>query len=225
MIYWFDKLIIVVSLPFAISLGIPLCLLKLIFDGKPVFYKSVRYVDIKKPIVVFKFRTMRTNQEIINKEVRKYEAGGFQDIPLTSHVYTKFGRFLERTQLVELPQILNCLKGDMSLVGARPLPKGNFQEIIKLFGHEKVAVRGSRRSGLAGTAQMMGKSYLTNEQRFNIELLEAKFFINGTKAQKCLIYILIIFGTMLYVFRKRPSKRMNEFILSKMRQTQIDNIL
>ena len=50
---------------------------------------------------------------------------GYLDVPLDSDVYTPFGRFLEKTQLVEVPQVLHVLLGKISFIGNRPLPKNN----------------------------------------------------------------------------------------------------
>ena len=105
-----DKLLIFTTLPvWIVSLGL-ISLLKLTIDGRPVFYTSARYSSLENHFIVLKFRTMKNDQKMIDTEVSKYSNGGYQYIPLESNLYTSFGRFLERTQLVELPQIINCIK-------------------------------------------------------------------------------------------------------------------
>lgn len=79
---------------------------------------------------------------MIKKEIRKYEGAGFQDIPLPAKIYTRLGKFLEQMQLAELPRIVNCLKDNLYLVGARPLPIENFINLNQIFWVDQLKARG-----------------------------------------------------------------------------------
>ena len=93
----------------------------------PVFYKSLRAGKGYKVFTFFKFRTMVVNAEDMVKdlkhlnEYKDYKGSYFFKIKDDPRV-TKVGQFLRKTSLDELPQLINVLKGDMSLVGNRPLP-------------------------------------------------------------------------------------------------------
>ncbi len=89
----------------------------------PVIFSQVRAGADGRPFVLYKFRTMRTDAEALKAELRQFSE---QDGPAFKLKHdprvTKLGGFLRKTSLDELPQLWNVLKGDMSLVGPRPLP-------------------------------------------------------------------------------------------------------
>lgn len=92
-------------------------------DRGPVFYSQNRNGIYGKVFLMYKFRTMCTDAEEIHKKLLKYNeldgpAFKMKDDPRI----TKIGKFLRRTSLDELPQLVNILKGEMSFVGPRPLP-------------------------------------------------------------------------------------------------------
>lgn len=218
MIALIDKIIILIAFPLLLCLGVIICILKILFDGRPIFYLSARYSNFENSFVSIKFRSMTNKKQLIEREVKKYSDGGFQVIPLSSEVYTRFGKFLEYTQLVELPQIVNCLRGDLYLVGARPLPKENLVKLHQDFGQELVNERGCRKGGIAGAAQMMGKAELNVKQRLEIEAMEAKFLKDGNSLLRISIYLLILFGTFLFIVRRKPCKPINEIVLKTFEQ-------
>ncbi|MEL6958810.1 MAG: sugar transferase [Pseudomonadota bacterium] len=88
-----------------------LCAAILIRDGRPIFYVSERMKTPTEPFALIKFRTMSNADASQNTGV----TGGDK-----ANRITPMGRFLRRTRLDELPQLINVLKGDMSLVGPRP---------------------------------------------------------------------------------------------------------
>ena len=137
-----DKILILMASPILIIMGVLIVLLKIVFDGMPIFYMSVRYSSFEKSFVSIKFRSMINNTDLIENEIQKYNKSGFQAIPTSAKVYSKLGRILAKTQLVELPQLLNCLNGDLYLVGARPLPKHILIELGQKFGAEIIQKRG-----------------------------------------------------------------------------------
>ena len=114
-------------------------------DRGPVFYKQNRVGKNERIFTLRKFRTMRGGQ-----------AEGEPTIPVTDNDprVTRIGRFLRRTALDELPQILSILKGDMSFVGPRPMPPDFHQEFLNLNpeAYRRVLVR----PGLSGLAQVYG---------------------------------------------------------------------
>jgi lipopolysaccharide/colanic/teichoic acid biosynthesis glycosyltransferase len=113
--------------------------------GWPLIFRQVRAGRGGRPIVVYKFRTMRC----------EYDASGraLTDAQRTSAT----GRFLRRSRLDELPQLLNILKGDMSLVGPRPLVANEQDQALQM----RLAVR----PGLTGWAQINGGRGLSIKEK------------------------------------------------------------
>jgi len=121
--------------------------------GRPVFLTQVRPGLNGRPFVLLKFRTMtmaRDNQGNLLRDADRL---------------TPFGRRLRSTSLDELPQLLNVLRGDMSLVGPRPL----LMEYLPLYSSEQ-ARRHEVRPGITGWAQVNGRNATTWEQRFSQDL-------------------------------------------------------
>lgn len=87
---------------------------------------------------------------------------GYLDIPLTCEVFTRIGRLIERTQIVEVPQLLNVIAGEMSLIGNRPLTHDNIQLLKRNENWEK---RFTSPAGITGIAQVIGKLNLEPAQR------------------------------------------------------------
>ncbi|WP_170428692.1 sugar transferase [Ruegeria arenilitoris] len=107
----FDLLISVVFLlPLAVLCGIVLLILNPIWNKGPLFFAQERMGRNCKPFIAYKFRSMRPAPKIERSA----------DCPLEEDRITPLGRFLRKTRLDELPQIINVFKGDMSLVGPRP---------------------------------------------------------------------------------------------------------
>lgn len=120
--------------------------------GSPIFFSQNRPGKDGKIFKMVKFRTMTserdTNGELLPDSVR----------------LTKFGRFLRATSIDELPELWNVLKGDMSLVGPRPL----LVEYIKLYTPEQ-ARRHLVRPGITGWAQINGRNAIEWEEKFKLD--------------------------------------------------------
>jgi lipopolysaccharide/colanic/teichoic acid biosynthesis glycosyltransferase len=221
MINIIDRIVILIFSPILLLLILLITVFKIIFDGLPVFYSSTRFSSINKPFVSIKFRSMINNITFIESEIKKYNKGGFESIPLSSSVYTRFGRFLERTQLVELPQLFNCFRGDLSLVGCRPLPKKNLKELEKKFGHKLIEIRGLRKGGLAGTAQLFDKGKLTSSQRLEIEITEVLFFLHAPIYKQLFIYFSVLIGVLIFIIFNKVPLKFKSFIMKNLEKYKI----
>ena len=124
---------------------------------------------------------------------KKYMIKGYLDIPLESEVYTLIGRVLEKTQFVELPQIIHVLFGKISFIGNRPLPKNNV-DILKNNFPDTWHLRFGAPAGMTGIAQVVGKFNLDPGQRLELESLYSKVYNNGNvlKADAYIFFSTII---------------------------------
>jgi lipopolysaccharide/colanic/teichoic acid biosynthesis glycosyltransferase len=126
-------IVIVILITLPIQIVIALCIL--VTSGWPVFYSQNRVGKGGKIFKLFKFRTMIVGAEKLQV---KYRAMNEADGPVfkirNDPRFTRFGKFLSRTGLDELPQLFNVLKGEMALIGPRPLP---VSEASKLTSWQK----------------------------------------------------------------------------------------
>lgn len=110
--------------------------------GTPVLFRQIRPGLYGRPFILYKFRTM-TN-------AKGYDGNLLPD----ERRLTSLGRFLRRTSLDELPELLNVLKGDMSLVGPRPL----LMQYLPYYSNRE-QLRHQMRPGITGWAQIHGRNY------------------------------------------------------------------
>ena len=186
----FSLAIIIVFLPILI----PIFLISYFLQGWPVLYVSKRMVSLEKEVKIFKFRTMIKDAKSDKYDLeKKYMKNGYLDIPSTSEVYTPFGKFLEKTQFVELPQVISVLFGKLSFIGNRPLPKKNV-DILKDNFPDTWQKRFSSPAGMTGIAQVVGKFLLSPEQRLELESLYSKVYQEGNvlKADAYIFFSTII---------------------------------
>lgn len=147
--------------------------------GSPVLFTQDRPGKDEKIFKLYKFRTMTDardeNGNLLPDDVR----------------LTKFGKLLRSTSLDELPEVFNILKGDMSIVGPRPL----LVKYLPLYNEEQKR-RHEVRPGLSGYAQVNGRNSVSWEEKFrmDVEYVDHVTFMGDVK---------IILGTVLKAFVKR----------------------
>lgn len=146
--------------------------------GSPVFFRQERPGKDEKIFRLCKFRTM-TDARDENGEL----------LPDGERL-TEFGNFLRRSSLDELPELFNILKGDMSLIGPRPLLTGYLPYYTK-----REQLRHTVRPGLTGLAQVSGRNFLGWDARLarDVEYVENLSFLMDVK---------ILFKTVMVVFKK-----------------------
>jgi len=164
--------------------------------GRPVFFKQLRPGLNGKPFVIYKFRTML--------DLRDKDGNLLPD----EKRITAIGKFLRSTTLDELPEFWNVLKGDMSLVGPRPL----LVEYLPRYTPEQ-ARRHNVKPGMTGWAQVNGRNAITWEEKFKLDV----WYVDNWNIP---LDLKIIFLTILKVFKREGVSAegyatMPEFVGSK----------
>ena len=159
----------------------------------PVFFKQRRIGLNGKPLYIYKFRTMVTNAEELiasfTPEQKKEweESYKLKDDPRI----TRVGKILRKTSLDELPQLINIIKGEMSIIGPRPV----VEEELSWYGNDVDLVL-SVKPGLTGWWAVNGRSEVPYQKRCDLELYYVK---NASLA----LDIRILLGTLRVVFSQR----------------------
>lgn len=181
-------------------LSSPLFLLMSIFylfgDSKgPILFRQVRVGKNGKKFYIYKFRSMVVNAEEklkADKELyQKYLRNNYKLEPHEDPRITNLGRFLRKTSLDEIPQLINVLKGEMSLVGPRPV----VEEELKEYGSD-ISKFLSVKPGMTGYWQVSGRSAVGYPERVDIEL-------HYIENQSLLFDIAILIKTVWEVLLKR----------------------
>ncbi|WP_270236852.1 sugar transferase [Lactobacillus delbrueckii] len=138
-------------------------------DGGKVFFKQKRVGQNGKEFFMYKFRSMEENAEEILKADKglyaKYVANGFKLPAEEDPRITSIGKWLRRTSFDELPQFINILRGEMSIVGPRPIVPTELEE----YGDRKAKLL-SVKPGAMGLWQATGRSNITYPERCDVEL-------------------------------------------------------
>lgn len=147
--------------------------------GNPVLFRQIRLGLHEKPFTILKFRTMTEAQD---------EHGEL--LPDTERL-TRLGAFLRKTSIDELPELINVLKGDMSLVGPRPL----LLEYLPYYT-QRERLRHAVRPGITGLSQIHGRNYLPWDDRLE---MDAQY----VEKISFLLDIKIILQTLLQVLKRQ----------------------
>jgi exopolysaccharide biosynthesis polyprenyl glycosylphosphotransferase len=155
-------LIVVLSpLLIAIALGV------FITSRGPVLYRSIRPGIGGEPFACFKFRTMRSDADQLQADLESHnEASGALFKIRHDPRLTRFGRFLRRYSLDELPQLFNVVQGRMSLVGPRPLPQRDFDQLEDWHKKRYLVL-----PGVTGLWQVSGRSELDFDDLVRLDFL------------------------------------------------------
>jgi len=165
----FSMIIIFVLLPVMFVVG----LILYVKQGSPILYSQFRPGKNEKIFKLFKFRTM----------TEKRNAKG-ELLPDAERI-TRFGGFLRKTSIDELPQFLNVLKGNLSLVGPRPL----LIEYLPLYNDQQKK-RHLVKPGITGWAQINGRNAISWEDKFTLDL----FYVDNVSFT---LDLKIIFKTII----------------------------
>jgi undecaprenyl phosphate N,N'-diacetylbacillosamine 1-phosphate transferase len=138
------------------------------FDPGPVFFRQKRVGKAENIFLIYKFRTMVVNADKIGPVLTA------ENDPRI----TRLGRFLRRTSLDELPQLINIVKGEMSLIGPRP----EVPSIVETYGAEQRKVF-KVKPGLTGWAQVHGRDDLSIEEKsvYDLQYIEKVSFMLDLK--------------------------------------------
>ena len=149
----FDLISSIIIFTLAIPILIIVTILVKVKLGSPVIFKQKRPGLNEKPFYLYKFRTMTDQRDsqgnLLPDQIR----------------LTRFGQLLRKFSLDELPQLMNVIKGDLSLVGPRPL----LMEYLPLYSREQ-AKRHQVRPGMTGWAQVNGRNAITWEEKFKLDV-------------------------------------------------------
>jgi len=150
---FFDLFLVLLSLPLILPIYLLLMLLVLAKFNFPILFKQSRPGLKGKIFNIYKFRSMTSERDkegtLLTDELR----------------LTKFGKFLRSTSLDELPSLWNVLKGDMSLVGPRPL----LVEYLPFYS-AKQARRHEVKPGITGWAQVNGRNAISWDKKFDLDV-------------------------------------------------------
>ncbi len=166
----------------------------LIFNGKPLIYSHPRIGQKGKIFNCYKFRTMKNNiDKIISNDPKLYKEYVENDykIPESFDPYSKIGKLLRKTSIDEIPQFINIIKGEMSLVGPRPIVQNELNNYVD--DEQKIFL--SVKPGITGYWQVNGRNRIRYPERKNLELFYAQ-------NQSFLLDIKIILKTIKILFIK-----------------------
>ena len=177
----FDIIAVVVISPLVIAISLVIAILIRLLTGPRVIFQQERAGKDLRPFTLYKFRTMRTGIDPFGPSPKTGK-----DPRLTS-----LGRFLRILSLDELPQLWNVIKGDMSLVGPRPL----YLEQAKKWNDRQI-LRVKVKPGLTGLAQIKGRGSLKIEDKLELD-------VQYVENQSLWIDAKIIILTLLSLFSRR----------------------
>ncbi|HEX5150793.1 MAG TPA: sugar transferase [Parafilimonas sp.] len=169
-----SSFILLITLPVTIIT----CIAVWIFLGTPIIFSQLRPGKNCKPFRLLKFRTMTKEKDEEGKLLSNEKR------------HTRFGKYLRSTSLDELPGFINVLKGDMSIVGPRPLKT----DYITLYKGDQIR-RHEVKPGITGWAQVNGRNAITFTERFKMDV----WYINN---KSFLLDMKILWLTFIKVIKR-----------------------
>jgi lipopolysaccharide/colanic/teichoic acid biosynthesis glycosyltransferase len=185
-----DLVFAVLALPILLVLTVGVYVANAFFNPGSVFFRQVRMGLDGKAFTMWKFRTMADNGTTARAA----------DAPLEQHRITPLGRLLRRTKLDELPNILNVLTGDMSLIGPRPDAFEHSSEYLSRVPHYHK--RFSVRPGITGLAQVRG-GYADNHRAVERKVRYDIFYIQNSSLRLEMSVIASTFAVVFSGFGQR----------------------
>ena len=161
--------------------------------GKPIFFKQTRPGKDEKPFEILKFRTM-TDERDLNGEL----------LPDKDRM-TKTGDYIRKTSIDELPQLINVLKVDLSLVGPRPL----LMDYLPLYTEEQ-RKRHLVKPGITGWAQVNGRNTISWEEKFKLDV----WYVEN---QSFKLDMFILYKTIMNVIKRKDITATNHVTMEKFR--------
>ncbi len=181
-----DIIVSIVLLLVLVPLMIPVVILIKVAMGSPILFRQQRPGLHGNPFILYKFRTMKNGENIADE-----------------YRITSLGNFLRKFSLDEFPQLFNVLKGDMSLVGPRPL----LMEYLDIYTPEQ-KIRHNVKPGMTGWAQVNGRNAISWEEKF---LLDVWY----VKNQSFLLDLKILAKTLIKVIKKDGIHQQNHVTMEK----------
>lgn len=190
-----DVTLVLISMPLWLPLLATIALaIYITSPGDSVIFKQLRTGKGGHRFNIYKFRTMVANAEELKSEYAHLNELQWPDFKIADDPrVTPLGKFLRKTSLDELPQILNVLRGNMSLVGPRPTSFG--AETYQLWHTQRLVVK----PGITGLWQVFGRAQVEFDERLRLDIAYIEH-----ASLKLDIYILIL--TILAVFQQRGAQ-------------------
>ena len=176
--FLFSIILIIILFPLMIIISL---LVKIDSKG-PIIFRQKRIGLNSHEFMIYKFRTMKTGTPDVAKSI----------LGKNNNMVTKFGKFLRRTSIDEIPQLFNIFKGDMSFIGPRPALYNQYDliEMRKKVGVDKI------RPGISGVAQINGREDMLLEKKVSFD----EFYL---KNMSLFMDIKIIIKTLFVLFSKK----------------------
>ena len=187
----FGTLFLLLALPFMAIVALIVCASL----GRPLLFRQTRPGLYGSPFELLKFRTMSDERN---------DSGEIMPEP---ERLTNVGRMLRKYSLDELPELINVIKGDMSLVGPRPL----LMEYLPLY-NESQRRRHEVRPGLTGWAQVNGRNALSWEEKFELDV----WYVDN---KNLLVDIKIVFMTLMQLLRPQGVNAVYDTSMPRFRGT------